>query len=93
MRKDKVMVLAGMLTRANIGKDPAPDSLVTLAKARPPSSANAAALLFCVDFMETNADERILTTDSRNWIRRLMPMTDEEFAQRHADLAEQYDRA
>lgn len=71
MEKSKVLILAGMLSRSNMGMGLPPLDTVEYAIANPPTSANAAAIMFCEQFMEEDSHEALFTGEAEMWVEEL----------------------
>jgi len=71
MDTSKILILAGMLSRSNMGMGLPPLDTVEFAIARPPTSARTAAIMFCEQFMEEEGHEELFNGEAEMWVKEL----------------------
>jgi len=93
LTKQEASVLAGMFAVTNMGQRCPSKELILRAKRSGLNDANSIACMFAVEYMETVADEKAWTQETRYWQRELSKMTMEKVAEIWPDNAKAYAEA
>lgn len=94
MDKTKLLILAGIFARSNMGQ-----GLPTVEQVRecikyPPKNANSAACWFCEQFMETDEHEKMFEDEVKMWVKLLENPKERELYQKSSpDVFALYDSA